>query len=535
MKLLITSVLGLILLAAPALAEMALYFAPNGGWAPENKNRVIVTEDGRQLAPTLNNAVLDLIDRTQEGGSIKIAMYAFSDRRVQEALIEAAFQRKIKVKVLLDGVADWTKDIRRKFIGSVARARANAPGYYSRRFQIKVVYKSAFAARGRTKKLRDGKAIFGTMHEKFGVFYQPSMKIPFDCFAGSSNISFGSDQKFGENRFVFRNDPVVARQFAEQFARLWNEYGTDALKNAESEPLVPAGSVVGGVRVIFNGKPIDEERFQRIDDAILESINRVRYKDGTIDIMMFSFTHWQLAQRILEIAQRYPGVKIRILMDQTQVLADDEHRGILGPYIEEQVEKLNIMNLQVRYKFRKNMYYYEEPAYAKKDENKEANAVGDGTAGDPSLDGVPPGTAKLLAAAKKAPRKRKAAKAAGIHWRSLILHHKAVIVNGRIMVTGSFNWSASAERRNFEDVMIFQGRFPGHQRIVDRMLAEFNYLWDSGMPKKPIRRQNKEPQIVDGPTGRALIRTIIDTLSKPNMKPIMQAIDASNNGIPLKQ
>ena len=520
MRFAVVSILVLILTSA-AIAEMQVYFAPKGGFAPINKNRAIVTQDGRQLAPTLNNAALELIDSTKPGGVIKIAMYAFSDKSVQESLIKAAFDRNVKVKVILDGVAAWTVDIRRDFIRRVKAARRAAPARFGKNFQIKVIQKRAFRVRGRTKRLRGtGEEIYGTMHEKFGVFYQPGMKIPFDCFGGSSNISLGSDQKFAENRFVFKDNPTVARQYAEEFARLWNEYGTDFVGNAESEIYIPAEPVVGGVKCIFNGEPINEESYHKIDQAIMDAIRRVRYTDGTIDIFMFSFTHWQIAQLLLEYAQRYPTLKIRILMDQTQLIADENHRGILGPYIEEQCEKLNIQGIEVRYKWRANVYGYEIPH---KPQIK-AKVEGDNTTkADPIMDGVP-GAAKDEPK-KVEPKKEEKWKVAQIHWRNLILHHKVIIVDRKVMLAGSYNWSTSAERRNLENVMVFNGKYPGHQSIVDRMLAEFDYLWNNNYNKPPFRQKITTPQVIEGPIGRQLTNKIIATMSKKDMKPIMEYLD----------
>lgn len=531
MRSVLGALLVLTLCAATAMAQMEVYFAPDGGFAPSNRNRVIVTPDGKQLSPTLNNAVRDLVERVQPGGEIKIAMYAFSDKGMQDMLIKAAFERRIRVKLILDGVADWTKDIRRDICARVAEERKKAPGFLSRKFQIKVIYPGAFVARGRVRRLKTGEDIFGTMHEKFGVFYQPGMRVPFDSFGGSSNISYGSDQNFAENRFVFRNDPVVARQYAEEFARLWNEYGTDALGNAESEPYIPADPVAGSVGLIFNGEPVDEERYHQIDEEILRTLDKVRYKDGTIDIFMFSWTHFQIAERLLEIAQRFPTVRIRVLMDQTQLVADEERRGVLGPYLEDKAKEIGLTNFEIRYKWRSNVFFWEEPELsqaeiAAKAAAKNAETTADSVRIDPAIDGVPGSTPTTTPPVVK---EKPAARVAQIHWRNLILHHKVLMVNRNLMVAGSYNWSSSAERRNLENVMIFNGAYPGHQGIVDRMEAEFDFLWESLYSPGPFDAKVTRPQVVTGPQGRERTALVIATLEKPNMKPIMELLDRQDS------
>jgi phosphatidylserine/phosphatidylglycerophosphate/cardiolipin synthase-like enzyme len=510
-----------------------VYFAPDGGFAPVNQNRSIETSSGKQMAPTLNNAVKALIDDTKDGGQIKIAMYAFSEKGMQNDLIDAAFKRNIKVKLLLDGVADWTEEIRADIIKSVKTASRGIKRELTNNFQIKVVQKSAFISRFRTRELEDGKLIFGTMHEKFGVFYDPGMKIPFTSFSGSSNISFGSDQKFAENRFVFKNDPVVARQFAEEFARLWNEYGTDFLGNAESEIFIPADPIAGTVKCVFNGEPINEEEFFKIDETIGNMIRKVSYTNGTIDIFMFSFTHWQLAQQLLEYAQRYPTVKIRMLMDQTQLISDDAHRGILGPYLEEKAIELGITNLQIKYKWRSNIYGWEEQLSNKKEEEKTEKIADDGGKVDLSVDGVPGIESESSDSEDETQnggsKHEKFNKAAQIHWRSLILHHKVIVVDKKAMIAGSYNWSSSAERRNLENVMVFNGKYPGHQNAIDRMMAEFDYLWNSDYKPAPKKSATEGPQVVSGPEGRKLVTQILQTLNKPNMQAVVQFVEFNKN------
>lgn len=524
----------LVLGGLPLWAEVDLFLAPNGGWAEMNTNRVISLPDGTSATPTLNNAVIDLIQRTKNGGTIKIAMYAFSDADFQQILIDAAFTRNIKVKVILDGVADWTKEPRTAFIDRVKEALAKEKKW-NKNFQVKEIEKETFKARGRTRTLDDGKEIFGTMHEKFGVFYQPKMKIPFDAFAGSSNLSFGSDQLFSENRFIFRNDPAVSRQFAEEFARLWNEYGKDAIGNAESEPYIPADPITGGVRVIFNGEPLDEERYHQIDEALLDMLGKVRFKDGTIDIFMFSFTHFQLAQRLLEIAQRFPKVRIRILMDQSTLLAADDRPGILGPYLDERIAELGLKNFEIRYKWRANIFSWELPegavAIPQKSEKKNRAPDEIGTV-DLSLDGLP--TPQHDGEKPKPEAKKGEEKVAAIHWRNLILHHKVLMVNNNLMAAGSYNWSSSAERRNLENVMIFNGDYPGQQVVIDRMQADFNTLWNSEYKKGPFSEKISGPQVITGKEGREVSATIIKTLEKPDMKPIMDFLDKKDAGEPFK-
>ena len=497
-----------ILMAASAYGEIDLYLAPNGGWAEQNRTQTIELNEGEEIKGTLNNAVVDLINDTKDGGLIKIAMYAFSEEGLQDTVINAAFHRDIKVKILLDGVAAWTKEIRQDFYQKIKQARQSIPAEKWNNLQVRSVTKRMFVDRGRTRVLDDGKQIYGTMHEKFGVFYQPGVKVPFDSFSGSSNISFGSDQKFSENRFVFRNEPSVARQFAEEFARLWNEYGEEVLGKTESEPYISAEPVMGEVEVIFNGEPLNEEEFHRIDKCLIDHIDMVEPKGGSIDIMMFSFTHFEIAQHLLDMAQWNPEITIRIIMDQTQVIADEEHRGVLGPYMEEQAEKRGIENLHIRYKWRTNIFRWAEP----EEEAAKAKEADETGKADPATD-------EIVKAASPTPAIE------AIHWRNLILHHKVMIVNKNRMVAGSYNYSASAEERNFENVMVFNGQYPDQQEPIDRMQAEFDLMWNSMYNEEIKTKRIRTPQVVTGPVGRRLTKTIHELFKQDGIKEILDVID----------
>jgi phosphatidylserine/phosphatidylglycerophosphate/cardiolipin synthase-like enzyme len=49
------------------------------------------------------------------------------------------------------------------------------------------------------------------------------------------------------------------------------------------------------------------------------------------------------------------------------------------------------------------------------------------------------------------------------------MHHKVIIIDGEIVITGSYNFSASAERTNDENVVIFFD-----PQIAAQYLAEFH-------------------------------------------------------------
>ena len=53
------------------------------------------------------------------------------------------------------------------------------------------------------------------------------------------------------------------------------------------------------------------------------------------------------------------------------------------------------------------------------------------------------------------------------------MHHKFAVFDGRLAVTGSYNWTRGAAHRNHENLVILDD-----QRIVPRFVDEFERLWN---------------------------------------------------------
>jgi phosphatidylserine/phosphatidylglycerophosphate/cardiolipin synthase-like enzyme len=53
-----------------------------------------------------------------------------------------------------------------------------------------------------------------------------------------------------------------------------------------------------------------------------------------------------------------------------------------------------------------------------------------------------------------------------------LTHHKFMVVDGKIVVTGSYNWSYSAEEKNDENLIVVSS--PDIARLYE---AEFNRVW----------------------------------------------------------
>ena len=62
---------------------------------------------------------------------------------------------------------------------------------------------------------------------------------------------------------------------------------------------------------------------------------------------------------------------------------------------------------------------------------------------------------------------------------SFYMHHKFVIVDGSVLITGSFNWTRQAVLGNRENVLV-----TNNAEIVRPYVKEFEKLWELYRPRK---------------------------------------------------
>jgi cardiolipin hydrolase len=60
------------------------------------------------------------------------------------------------------------------------------------------------------------------------------------------------------------------------------------------------------------------------------------------------------------------------------------------------------------------------------------------------------------------------------------MHHKFVIVDRRLLATGSMNWTYSAVRKNYENLVV-----SGDPDVVNRFREEYERIWDRLLPEPP--------------------------------------------------
>ncbi|MDE1921472.1 MAG: phospholipase D family protein [Candidatus Omnitrophica bacterium] len=58
-----------------------------------------------------------------------------------------------------------------------------------------------------------------------------------------------------------------------------------------------------------------------------------------------------------------------------------------------------------------------------------------------------------------------------------LMHNKFAVIDDRTVITGSFNWTLSAEERNEENLLVIND-----PKIAEEYEGRFDYLWDTSRP-----------------------------------------------------
>jgi phosphatidylserine/phosphatidylglycerophosphate/cardiolipin synthase-like enzyme len=237
--------------------------------------------------------------------------------------------------------------------------------------------------------------------------------------------------------------------------------------------LLAPPTALGKIETHFNST----ERLEKyVKGAFSAAVSRAKEGgEGTIDIMIFSFTSHNLANSLLRIARDFPTVKIRILgnlsqlfREPTSVMPDMENiaSGKLDAY---------------RRVAERRKYYIKNPEERKPAIESEFKQIVSEFRQKP----LPNVEIKY----KWFPSfswNEKEGKATYDHFhpKSALLHHKSVVANGEILVTGSYNWSNYAETKNLENIMIISG--PEDLKLITDFQAEFEAMWnDPNIAKSP--------------------------------------------------
>lgn len=229
------------------------------------------------------------------------------------------------------------------------------------------------------------------------------------------------------------------------------------------------------------------ERLEKyVKEAFSAAVSRAKEgKEGTIDIMIFSFTSPGLADSLLRIARDFPRVKIRILgnlsqlfREPTSVMPDME--GIASGKLD-----------AYRRVAERRKYFLKNPEERKLAVDSELKQIVSEFRKRP----IPNIEIKYKwFPAFSWDEKKGQADYDHFHPKAALLHHKSAVVNGETLVTGSYNWSTYAETKNLENLMIVSG--PEDRTLITDFQAEFEAMWnDPNVAKPPAECQALKEKI----------------------------------------
>lgn len=65
-----------------------------------------------------------------------------------------------------------------------------------------------------------------------------------------------------------------------------------------------------------------------------------------------------------------------------------------------------------------------------------------------------------------------------------LMHNKFAVIDGKELITGSYNWTASAEKLNYENLLIIRS-----EALANEYEKYFNWMFNQGLPYKPSDNQ----------------------------------------------
>jgi len=183
-----------------------------------------------------------------------------------------------------------------------------------------------------------------------------------------------------------------------------------------------------GMSNIFTlqGTSVEKRMIQELKD----SVSRANGRATDVNMLIFEFQSDAVEKTIIDLAKLNPNVTFRIIADSGQ--ASESGGNALPPMV-----ALGLPNLQVKYK--------KDFPYVWSDALKRPNYNHGSTSG--------------------------------------LNHHKGftTLIDGRpdTLLTGSFNWSSTADTKNYEDLTIFQNRDAASRGPIEQFSREFAGYWNN--------------------------------------------------------
>lgn len=190
-----------------------------------------------------------------------------------------------------------------------------------------------------------------------------------------------------------------------------------------------------GTEVMFTSEGTAEKRFRAaIVGAIEDALAKAQGAPVSVDILMFAFTHKDLADDLLRLARSNSNLTLCLIADWSQLPKAGSRQP---PRLAHVAHQERLKNVQIKFK-KDNPYTW--------DANRQGPAYSH-------------------------------TQTEGLN------HHKGMLVSiagePQTLVTGSFNWSSGAMTQ-YENLMVLKRTDPDNRKVLDSYLQEFAAFWNNG-------------------------------------------------------
>ncbi len=380
--------------------------------------------------------------------NIDIAMYNFSSSSIFDALKEVRTRRpEVKIRVIFDRAWDASEEKPEDTSKYDQSEKLEAIGIDVRYVKNKSMHHKFFIVDG----FPDG--LKGDGDEDFSNTV---------LFTGSGNFSDSADSKYDENYLEVTDEPYLTTQFQKEYQRLWaysydfpsketfekkEEYDGDWEEESEFDVLFTSWNFDKSLKFKDNGNRVASR-------ALEKAISRAK---DTIYVASDHFRFVAIAKALVEAKKRKPELEIRVLIDGDEYATQSHQKQFMSEYracVKNNGEDsedclrmggykmsrwLSDNDIEVRSKYFSYIFYY---------------------ARDPQM------------------------------------HNKYLIIDGKDVWTGSYNYSISAEFKTLENLIHIPGReFP---QLADSFTDNFKKMWDLNRSnfythKRELKTRNRIP------------------------------------------
>ncbi len=361
---------------------------------------------------------------------IDVAMYSLRDGTVIQAL-EAAAARGVSIRLLYEKASEDRKDP-----AGTLSARLEDAG-----IEVRWINK--------------------IMHHKFAIFDGPRADLSAAGTArvvsGSGNWSYSAGTRYDENTLFIEGNPEITLRLQDEFELLWN-HSRPVVWNESIPSLftdVVDDAAIAAVDTQASHAYFTSANFRTYESSRYgPTFSRVRGRNEIADQIVAEIASatqsiWiasghlrsrPIAEALLAAHQAKPNLDIRILLDNQEFISEGYH------------------NYQ-QYKLQRCL----------DDARSEAEIE----------DCYDTGFLFSFALHQAGVPVRFKAYAYRWHYRYAVqMHHKYILIDGRKVLTGSYNLSDNAEHNTMENLLVFDGA--AYPQLVQDFVDNFEALWELG-------------------------------------------------------